>query len=100
MLVINVVLVSGLLFGAICNLYFVNDDKKRPGIIAGYTVFFAVCVGLVTTARLAEVFGASAAYVAVLVVFVGNLNPSAGGDSIGSLGNSTITQYTRADYAV
>ena len=53
-----------------------NDQTKRLGIIAGYTGLFAICVGLVTNARLVEVFGACAAYATVLVVFVGNLSPS------------------------
>lgn len=59
-----------LLFGAILNLYYVTDEQKRLGLIAGYTMAFAICVGLVTKARRSEVFAACAAYAAVLVVFV------------------------------
>ena len=63
-----------LMFGAIYNLYYVTDNEKRLGLIAGYTVMFAACVGLLTNARRSEVFAACAAYAAVLVVFVsGNL---------------------------
>ena len=63
-----------LLFGAVLNLYYVTNERKRLGLVAGYTVIFAVCVGLVTTAKRAEIFAACAAYAAVLVVFVsGNL---------------------------
>jgi uncharacterized membrane protein len=63
-----------MLFGSIFNLYYVAGPKKRLGIVAAYTVAFALCVGLLTNAGRAEVFAASAAYAAVLVVFVsGNL---------------------------
>ena len=72
--VLNVIIAAVLLFGAILNLYFVVDEQKRLGLIAGYTIAFATCVGLVTKAKRSEVFGASAAYTATLVVFVsGNL---------------------------
>ena len=65
---------AGLLFGAILNLCYVASERKRLRLVAGYTVIFAVCVGLVMTARRAEVFAACAAYAAVLVVFIsGNL---------------------------
>ncbi|KAF1949990.1 hypothetical protein CC80DRAFT_497020 [Byssothecium circinans] len=70
----NIILAAVFLFGAIMNLYYVVNEKKRLGLIAGYTVAFALCVGLLTNARRSEIFGASAAYAAVLVVFVsGNL---------------------------
>jgi hypothetical protein len=69
--VIHILLAAVLLFGAIFNLYLVQNNQKRLGLIAGYTVLFALCVGLLTNARRAEVFGACAAYAAVLVVFVG-----------------------------
>jgi hypothetical protein len=73
-IVVNVLLAAVLLFGAIFNLYFVTEDQKRLGLVAGYTVAFAVCVGLLTNARRSEIFGACAAYAAVLVVFVsGNI---------------------------
>ena len=70
MAVINAVLAAVILFGAIYNLYYVKDEQKRLGLVAGYTIAFAVCVGLVTKARASEVFAACAAYAAVLVVFV------------------------------
>ena len=71
---VNVVLAAVLLFGAIFNLYYVKQSAKRLGLIATYTILFAICVGLLTTARRSEVFAACAAYAAVLVVFVsGNL---------------------------
>jgi hypothetical protein len=71
---INVILAAAMLFGSIYNLYFVNSEQRRLGLIAGYTIAFALCVSLLTNARRSEVFGACAAYAAVLVVFVsGNL---------------------------
>lgn len=70
----NLILAAVLLFGAIYNLYYVTNNERRLGLIAGYTVTFAACVGFATNARRSEVFGACAAYAAVLVVFVsGNL---------------------------
>lgn len=77
MAIINLILAAALLFGAVLNLYYVTDERKRLGLIAGYTIAFAMCVGLVTKARKSEVFAACAAYAAVLVVFVS-----------GSLGNA------------
>ena len=63
-----------MLFGAIFNLYYVVDDRKRLGLLAGYTIAFSVCIKLVTNAKRCEIFAACAAYAAVLVVFVsGNL---------------------------
>jgi hypothetical protein len=67
---LNVVLAAAFLFGAIYNLYYVQNDQKRLGLITGYTVVFALCIGLLTSARRFEVFAACAAYAAVLVVFV------------------------------
>lgn len=46
-------------------------NQVKLGLIAGYTVAFAMAIGLVTNAKRAEIFAASAAYAAVLVVFVG-----------------------------
>jgi hypothetical protein len=71
---ISVVLSAVLLIGAIASLYVVQSQNWRLGMIASFTMLFAVCVGLLTNARRAEVFAATAAYAAVLVVFVsGNL---------------------------
>ena len=78
MAIINLILAAVLLFGAILNLYYVTDERKRLGLIAGYTIAFAMCVGLVTKARTSEVFAACAAYAAVLVVFVSESLGNAG----------------------
>ncbi|KAL8703745.1 MAG: hypothetical protein Q9201_003070 [Fulgogasparrea decipioides] len=69
-----ILLAATLLFGAVLNLYMVTDERKRLGLIAGYTTVFAMCLGLVNKAEGHQVFAACAAYSAVLVVFVsGNL---------------------------
>ncbi|KIV85583.1 hypothetical protein PV11_01261 [Exophiala sideris] len=71
---INIIVAAAMLFGAIFNLFYINSQTKRLGIVAGYTIAFALCVGLLTNARRSEIFSACAAYAAVLVVFVsGNL---------------------------
>jgi hypothetical protein len=71
---INIILAAAMLFGSIYNLYFVNNKQKGLWLITGYTIAFALYIGLLTNARRSEVFGACAAYAAVLVVFVsGNL---------------------------
>ncbi|KAI9765745.1 MAG: hypothetical protein M1840_007179 [Geoglossum simile] len=68
---------TSLSMAAITSLYYVNQPGARLVMIAGYIFVFAVCVTLLSTAQRAEVFAATAAFAAVLVVFVsGNLaNP-------------------------
>ena len=76
--IINTIVAAVLLFGAVLNLYLVNEARTKLGLVAGYTLVFALCVGLVTNASRAEVFASCAAYSAVLVVFIsGNLGSSA-----------------------
>ncbi|KAE9374244.1 hypothetical protein N431DRAFT_404792, partial [Stipitochalara longipes BDJ] len=67
-----------LLLGAMAVLAILNNSswKMRLGMVALFTAFFAVLVGLLTNARRAEIFASTAAYAAVLVVYVsGNLGP-------------------------
>jgi len=46
-------------------------------MLGGWTVLFAACVGWLTNAKRDQIFAATAAYAAVLVVFVsGNLGSS------------------------
>jgi hypothetical protein len=59
-----------LLIGAILSLYVVTNAKARLAMIAIYTILFAGSIALLSKARRAEVFAATAAYSAVLVVFV------------------------------
>ncbi|KAL8767037.1 MAG: hypothetical protein Q9209_006331 [Squamulea sp. 1 TL-2023] len=72
--VISVLSSAVLLIGAIASLLFTVDRGMRVkvGVIVLFTCLFALVVGLLTNARRAEIFGATAAYAAVLVVFVGN----------------------------
>ncbi|KAH4003979.1 hypothetical protein HBH70_064460 [Parastagonospora nodorum] len=69
-----------LLIGAIVVLYTVHSPDWRLGLIATFTTLFAGSVGLLTNARRVELFAATAAYAAVLVVFVsGDLGGSQNG---------------------
>jgi hypothetical protein len=79
--IFSTVLAAIMLFGAIISLYIVKNPHALLGMLSGWTVLFAACVGLLTNARRDQIFGATAAYAAVLVVFVsGNLGgaPTAG----------------------
>ncbi|OAL46763.1 hypothetical protein IQ07DRAFT_545756 [Pyrenochaeta sp. DS3sAY3a] len=67
---LDLLLAALLLVGSIVNLYFVQDHKAKLGLIALYTILFALSVTLCTNARRAEVFASTAAFAAVLVVFV------------------------------
>ncbi|PMD35918.1 hypothetical protein L207DRAFT_434472, partial [Hyaloscypha variabilis F] len=83
--IFSTVLAAVLLFGAIISLYIVQNKHALLGMLSGWTVLFAACVGLLTNARRDQIFGATAAYTAVLVVFIsGNLGgaPSATGNCI------------------
>jgi hypothetical protein len=77
--IISVIIAAILLVGAITSLYYVTQPKARLGMIAGFTVLFAISVGLLTSAKRGEIFASAAAYAAVLVVFVsGNLGSAPG----------------------
>ena len=73
-IVINAIVAAAMLLGAIFSRYYIHGNEKRLGILTAFTVMFSVCVSLLTNAKRSEIFGATAAYGAVLVVFVsGNL---------------------------
>jgi len=62
---------------AIISLYIVNRPTVKLGMVAAYTILFALSIALLTNARRAEIYGAAAAYAAVLVVFIsGNFGSS------------------------
>ncbi|CAG9982241.1 unnamed protein product [Clonostachys byssicola] len=69
-LYLSTVLAALLLIGAIIVLYKVPSPDLKLGLVGLFTVLFAGSVGLLTNARVAEIFGATAAYAAVLVVFI------------------------------
>ncbi|KAH8816614.1 hypothetical protein F5884DRAFT_853049 [Xylogone sp. PMI_703] len=72
--IISSVLSAGLLFGSITSLYLVHNPPALLGMLGGWTILFAVCVGFLTNAKRDQIFAATAAYAAVLVVFIsGNL---------------------------
>jgi dipeptide/tripeptide permease len=74
------VLSIGLLLGAILSLYFVENALWRIGIIVLFTLLFAACAVFLADGRRLAVFGACAAYAAVLVVFVSSSSiPGTGG---------------------
>ena len=61
-------------------LHFAASDNLRLGLIAVFSVVFAAAISFLSNARLVELFGARAAYAAVLVVFLAN-NLNSTGDS-------------------
>ncbi|KAF2124044.1 hypothetical protein P153DRAFT_391077 [Dothidotthia symphoricarpi CBS 119687] len=72
---ISIIGATLLLEAAIVGLYVVTNDHVRFVLIAVFIALFAVALSLFSNARRAEMFGATAAYAAVLVVFVsGNLS--------------------------
>ncbi|KAH8757403.1 hypothetical protein BGZ57DRAFT_644810 [Hyaloscypha finlandica] len=75
--VISGILATIFLIGAILGLYWVKSPNAKLGMLSGLTVAFAGSLALFTNARRQDVFAATAAYAAVLVVFVsGNLATS------------------------
>ena len=71
---ISIIMAALLLEGAIVALYFITNPRLRLGLIALFMVLFAGGIGLLSNAKRSEMFAATAAYAAVLVVFVsGNL---------------------------
>jgi len=66
-----------LLIGSITSFYLVSSATAKLVMITLFTAAFALSVGLMTNARRAEIFAGTAAYAAVLVVFVsGNISSS------------------------
>ncbi|PTB49369.1 hypothetical protein M431DRAFT_9962 [Trichoderma harzianum CBS 226.95] len=75
--IISILIAAFLLVGPITALYFVANDAAKLGMLAAFTALFALSVGLMTNAKRAEIFASTAAYAAVLVVFVsGNISNS------------------------
>jgi len=68
--ILSSILSAVLLFGSITSLYFVHNHYALLGMLGGWTVLFATCVGWLTNAKRDQIFAATAAYAAVLVVFV------------------------------
>lgn len=73
---VSTVVDAVLLLGAIVVLRLVSEENAQLGLIAMFTVLFAGSVGILTNARRAEIFATTAAYAAVLVVFVSSNSAS------------------------
>ncbi|OTA67809.1 hypothetical protein K449DRAFT_364252 [Hypoxylon sp. EC38] len=69
---ITIVVAAVFLVGPIIGLDFARSPTAKLIMISLFTVAFAASIGLITTAKRAEIFAATAAYAAVLVVFVSN----------------------------
>lgn len=88
---ISLLLAAILLIGAIVSLHSVSSDGAKLGLLTVFTLLFAGSIGLLTNARRAEVFAATAAYAAVLVVFVsGDLGERNGGQCLVQLENGVF----------
>ncbi|KAI3320413.1 hypothetical protein HD806DRAFT_506288 [Xylariaceae sp. AK1471] len=70
----TVLIASSLPIAAIVLLYSVKNMTTRLGIIAASTGLFSISMNLLTMATLQEIFAATAAFAAVLVVFLGSTN--------------------------
>ena len=83
---------AAVLVGSMVSLCFVRNVYAVLGMVGGRTVLFAGCIGFLTNAKRDQIFAATAAYAAVLVVFVsvtfGGV-PDAGGTAASC--NSTQT---------
>ncbi|RYO76496.1 hypothetical protein DL766_001709 [Monosporascus sp. MC13-8B] len=64
---------AAVLFGSMVSLCFVRNVYAVLGMVGGWTVLFAGCVGFLTNAKRDQIFAATAAYAAVLVVFVSGM---------------------------
>lgn len=90
---LSVVLAVILLVGSILTLYYVRGDSARLGILMAYIIIFAFGVALTTGANRDSIFASTAAYAAVLIVFIsGDLNKT---DSL-----STMTMTSTIQEAV
>jgi hypothetical protein len=75
---VGVVGATLLLEAAIVALYLVTSDRVRFALIAVFISFFAKSISVLSNARRPEMFAATAAYAAVLVVFVSGDTSSGG----------------------
>lgn len=74
MTALSITIAAFLLTCPIVILYFVTNPNARLGLVITFIVLFALGLSLSTSANRDSIFGATAAYAAVLVVFVsGNL---------------------------
>ena len=70
MAAISTLLAAVLLIGAIVTLNYVQNQDLKIALVGIFPLLFASSVGLLSAATRVEVFAATAAYAAVLVVFI------------------------------
>jgi hypothetical protein len=68
---LSVILPFVLLFGAIVSLAATKNQYALLGLLCSWTLIFAGCVSVFSGAKVDTIFATTAAYAAVLVVFVG-----------------------------
>lgn len=91
---ISVCLVVAWLVGAIVGLHFWESNDGRLILLSVLTLGFAFSILSLTTARRHDVFASTAAYAAVLVVFIGSTLQNSGTQSQASSASNT-TRTTR-----
>jgi hypothetical protein len=70
------------MIGSILALYFFTDRDARLGLVIAFVVLFAISLSICTGASRDSIFAGTAAYAAVLIVFVsGNLSDRRSGRS-------------------
>ncbi|KAH6885409.1 hypothetical protein B0T10DRAFT_550675 [Thelonectria olida] len=67
--IITIIVAAIFLIGAIVSFHFARHEALKLCMITLFTIGFAASVGLITNARRVEIFAATAAYAAILVVF-------------------------------
>ena len=88
-----------MVIGGIYGLYYLRTKQDHfagvLGLLSGLIILFACLMGVATTASRTELFGATAGYAAVLVVFVAVQAPNKQVHSLllssGISGNGTIS---------
>lgn len=93
---ISVCLVVVWLVGAIIGLYFWKSDTGRLILLSVLTPGFAFSILWITTARRHDVFASTAAYAAVLVVFIGSAIQGNSNTSNANGSTSSKTRVTRS----
>ncbi|GIZ49906.1 hypothetical protein CKM354_001292300 [Cercospora kikuchii] len=85
---ISVSIAALLLAGSIVTLYFVHNPDARLGLLILFILLFAIGIRISTSATRENIFAATAAYAAVLVVFVsGDLGRARIGGGVGIFGD-------------
>ncbi|KAM7204001.1 hypothetical protein V8F33_001972 [Rhypophila sp. PSN 637] len=67
---LSAILAALLLFGSILALYKTTSPEAKLGLVVLFTSIFAISLSVLTNAKRSEIYGSTAAYAAVLVVFI------------------------------